>query len=397
MLNSAGTWEIQPAPKTVPLGDLWIRQPEPAENRWVRAIKQPCTFDQLGFGNLCKLKDGYGREVPVAMLRDDGRLMPVKWVRQKLRAEAARDELRNPVRRRRPRRGSRSDEQAEQGTPGQAPFSREILESHLPGWVAPGRVHELVQRGNGLVVRIDFSHLPATAFIDSRGRALADPLTKEDLPRCCRDCSQLEECRAASPAGSTAFAWRQLGLIEPDGTPTQRGAIFGFFNAGEGLAVAAALEDESYPIDELLFDLANLRAGPRFAGDDEPVLGGRLGSLCQRVYARADQPGYLEMGVPVGYGAGASEVVRDLVEHPGTRHRLVNEQLRQGDIERAVAEWIGLLRHIALAPPFDLPRWAALQTAARGRVESVVSPNQLDFPPLLAAQARRYASPALRR
>src|SRR5207237_1443896 len=104
-------------------------------------------------------------------------------------------------------------------------------------------------------------------------------------------------------------AWRHLGLVEPDGTPTRRGMIFSFFHGGEGLAVAVALEDETYPIDELVFDLANIRAGPRFAGEDAPM-GGRLGILCQRIYGRADYPGYLSMGVPVQYGAGASEVVR---------------------------------------------------------------------------------------
>ena len=57
--------------------------------------------------------------------------------------------------------------------------------------------------------------------------------------------------------------------------------IFSFFHGGEGLAVAVALEDETYPIDELVFDLANIRAGPRFAGEDAPM-GGRLGILCQR-------------------------------------------------------------------------------------------------------------------
>ena len=74
--------------------------------------------------------------------------------------------------------------------------------------------------------------------------------------------------------------------------------IFSFFHGGEGLVVAVALADETYPIDELVFDLANIRAGPRFAGEDTP-LGGRLGILCQRVYRRADYPGYLNMGVPV--------------------------------------------------------------------------------------------------
>jgi len=47
-----------------------------------------------------------------------------------------------------------------------------------------------------------------------------------------------------------------------DGTPTTRGILFSFFHHGEGLAVAAALEDDSYAIDELLFDLANSSRRP---------------------------------------------------------------------------------------------------------------------------------------
>ena len=101
------------------------------------------------------------------------------------------------------------------------------------------------------------------------------------------------------------------------GRPRGVASIFSFFQAGEGLAIAAALEDESYPIDDLVFDLANIRGGPRFAGEDAPM-GGRLGIFCQRVYERADYPGYLEMGVPAHYGAGAAEVMRELCENRAT-------------------------------------------------------------------------------
>jgi hypothetical protein len=43
-----------------------------------------------------------------------------------------------------------------------------------------------------------------------------------------------------------------------------RGRIVSFFSQGDGLAIAAALEDETYPLDELVYDLANLDAGFRF-------------------------------------------------------------------------------------------------------------------------------------
>jgi hypothetical protein len=189
---------------------------------------------------------------------------------------------------------------------------------------------------------------------------------------------------------SPAYAWRQLGLVTENGTPTRRGTVFSFFQAGEGLAIAAALEDETYPIDDLVFDLANIRAGPRFAGEDAP-LGGRLGILCQRIYGRADHPGYLEMGVPVHYGSGASEVIRELVTNPSTRYRMTNESLRHGDIERALMEWRSLLRHIVGAPPLEWDRWRLLQTAAAEFIGQTTSPAAGAFPPLLASQQRRAA------
>ena len=56
--------------------------------------------------------------------------------------------------------------------------------------------------------------------------------------------------------------------------PTRRGRIVSFFSQGDGLAMAAALEDESYHLDEMIYDVANLDAGFRFAKDDSS------GKLC---------------------------------------------------------------------------------------------------------------------
>jgi hypothetical protein len=137
-----------------------------------------------------------------------------------------------------------------------------------------------------------------------------------------------------------------------------------------------------------VFDLANIRGGPRFAGEDAPM-GGRLGILCQRIYDRADHPGYLEMGTPVHYGSGASEVIREVVANPGARYRLTNESLRSGDIERALMEWRSLLRHIIHAPALEWERWKTLKAAAARFIDSTTSPALLEFPPLLAVQQQR--------
>ena len=226
-----------------------------------------------------------------------------------------------------------------------------------------GKTAEIVTRRDTIYARIDFSEAQILAVVDSHGCALLDPPEREAIPLVCRACSELQHDLTTIITNSPAYAWRQLGLVTEDGTPTRRGTLFSFFQAGEGLAIAAALEDETYPIDDLIFDLANIRAGPRFAGEDAP-LGGRLGILCQRIYGRADHPGYLEMGVPAHYGSGASEVIRELVANPSTRYRMTNESLRSGDIERALMEWRSLLRHIVGAPPLEWDRWNSLQKAA---------------------------------
>jgi hypothetical protein len=95
------------------------------------------------------------------------------------------------------------------------------------------------------------------------------------------------------------------------------------------------------------------------------------------------------MGVPVHYGSGASEVIRELVANPSTRYRMTNESLRHGDIERALMEWRSLLRHIVGAPTLEWERWRELQKMAAHFIGSTTSPAAVDFPPLLASQQRR--------
>src|SRR4029453_7911482 len=91
--------------------------------------------------------------------------------------------------------------------------------------------------------------------------------------------------------------WRRLGLIDGAGVPTLRGQIVSFFSQGDGLAIAAALEDPTYPLDELIYDLANLGGGFRFCGDDNRW-GGRLALVCHDQFGLQSIPGYLENGVP---------------------------------------------------------------------------------------------------
>jgi hypothetical protein len=355
MLNSCEEWEAKPAAESITLGRAFVRE----NNRWRPALSVSHMLDGTGTGNLCRLREQnrYGRELPVATVVASGNAALAKWLKREIRKRLANNAER-PMR---------------TGALGREEFESEVRPL-LPELVKPGTIVDWTMRGNLLSVRLDYGNVPVNAHLDSAGKALIDPPERENLPDVCRSCDQLEHDKTVGIVNSPTWAWRHLGLVEPDGTPTNRGMIFSFFHGGEGLAVAAALEDETYPIDELVFDLANIRAGPRFAGEDSPT-GGRLGILCQRIYGRADYPGYLTMGVPVHYGAGASEVVRALVADPRSRHKLTSELLRHGDIERALVEWRSILRHIVLAPAYPLLRWTELKQAVEKLVDKTASPT----------------------
>lgn len=361
MLSSRGEWEALPsAQAAATLGEAFIRERE----HWRPALSSASTLTGRGFGNIFKTGSGvaarYGRELPLGTRRPDGSLALVPTVKRALGISRL------------------TADQVE----------TQLL-ARLPEISGGGTVIAAEVHGEQLVARLAFDKAPVTGWRDSHGALLIEPPQRRELPPPCRGCPELERyCAKVEIAASPAYLWRRLGLVEADGTPTRRGIVFSFFHHGEGLAVAGAIEDEGYAIPELIFDLANLRAGPRFAGEDSP-LGGRLGALCQRLYERADVPGYLEMGVPLTYGDGASEVIREIIEHGTARQKLLTESLRPGDIERAIIEWRSLLRHIVWAPDYDWLRWRELKAAAAQHIEDTPSPTFLTVPPLTASQQRR--------
>jgi hypothetical protein len=367
MKNSIGRWQEQPPLAQTTLAKLWMRT---RQDRWRPALTVPASLNGVGFGALCKCRVGngafeYGREVPVAVIFENG-WAPVKWLRKRLRE-------RYPLIKQKKRL--------------EIEFEQELLP--IVAAEVDGEYWKLVRREFLVSARFRFAHKSASGYLDEFGRFLADPLTRQSYPEICRNCEYRPECESIELTVTAALAWRQLGLIDKAGKPTRRGVLFSFFNNGEGLAIAAALEEEEYSIEDLVFDLANLRAGHRFAVGDSPF-GGRLGLLCQKTYNRADYSGYLEMGVPPAYGAGAAEIVRAIIEDQTSRHRLVNDFLRHGDIERAIAEWRSLLRHIANAPDYSCDRWRALRNASAQYGNLTRSVAQQPLPVLLPAQMKRY-------
>jgi hypothetical protein len=191
-----------------------------------------------------------------------------------------------------------------------------------------------------------------------------------------------------STATGTALLWRRLGLVDAEGAPTLRGRIVSFFSQGDGLAVAAALEDPSYPLDELVYDLANLEAGFRFCGE-ESRWAGRLALASQERFGLQSIPGYLENGLPPKYGAGAEQIVASVHKNPMSKQAWLTDLLGAGDIDRIIIEWRSLLRRIAHAPDLAWPRWMALKQIARGILNETESPTIIDLPPLEYHQTRR--------
>ncbi len=382
MLNSRGGWESQSPELIIPLGELMI--PTSAPGGFLPATRSAEYMRGLGRGNLCKLRHNdegawsYGRELPLAVALNEHEVRLVKGMRAQLEAVGG--------------EAWQGRNFPAGGRLGRTVFNERILPLVPALAGGDGELAGVVERSGVLTAQIDYRGVPVKARRDSAGVAMQNSAERRNYPACCQHCPQLPACEGSDPAMTPALAWRKLGLIEADGTPTLRGTIFSFFNHGEGLAVAAALEqvEKDYSIETLIYDLANLRAGHRFTAESENPYGGRLGTLCSRVYGRADHPGYLEMGVPTDYGDGAAEMVTEMVANPAARARLLTESLSLGDLERAMTEWRSLLTQVALAPDHPWERWQQLQAAARRFVDAQVLNALPTFPPLSAAQSRRY-------
>lgn len=358
MWSSTNKWEPQPDATQCALSEAWfletngtidlqateaVNSTELQNRKWRRAESSAAFMQNVGKGPLCRLggtSKRYGRELHLGTRNGDGTLL----LSPKLRASLAVKYV--------------AAEDLEKGVLERIPS--------LTGGVASA----LVPRGEQLFLQISYAKMPFKAWIDSAGRPLLDPPTRRILPLQCTECPQRPWCESVPIQPSPAIAWRELGLVDATGVPTPRGILFSFFQHGEGLAIAAALEDKNYPLEDLIFDLADLRGGPRFS-DEEGRCPGRLGLICQRTFRNADHPGYLEFGVPVDYGAGASEALRGMLQHGIPKQQLLSETLRMGDIERALLEWRSLLRHIAHAPEYPQERWTELRTLAKKALEWV--------------------------
>ena len=151
--------------------------------------------------------------------------------------------------------------------------------------------------------------------------------------------------------------------------------------------MAVGLEDESYPLDEFIYDLANLRAGHRFKSWAKSE--SRLSALCRQAYGFKDCPGYLRSGLPLEYGEGGVDFIRERT-FSGSEE---SEDLGAGDVERLMIEWKSLLDMIIHGPDLGISRWSELQTIAQKLNGSKGQKDQLpELPELPARQRKRYES-----
>jgi superfamily II DNA/RNA helicase len=340
----------------------------PVPPRLVSVLSCAAAVEKVGQGVLCVVSENqgipiFGRASTVADRLDGGRVLLAKWARRLTNWN-----------------GRQVSEQM------WLEELRPLLAEKLALLKTP--VLRFADEGLRILAITDIAELTLRVPVDRHGVALWRPIEREVLPSDCARCPLVPICTELPSSTGVALLWRRLGLINISGVPTRRGRIVSFFSQGDGLALAAALEDESYPLPELLYDLADLDGGFRFCGDDNRW-GGRLAEVCHQCYGLQSIPGYLENGVPTKYGAGAEAVVAAVHRDPSAKHAWISDLLGPGDIDRVIIEWRSLLRQIAHAPALKWERWEELQQLAKVTLNETESPTLSALPPLDYSQTRR--------
>ncbi len=226
----------------------------------------------------------------------------------------------------------------------------------------------------------------------------------------CLTCEFRPECLSFSPQATLLWQWQRVDVLDRELRLTVRGEIVSFFLGPEGLALAAALEDRRYALDDLLFDAADLFGGERFAGTNPRWLG-RLAAASARAYRRLSIEGWLHEGVPVHYGFGAADAVRAIVAE-GARSREILDEIEtagRGDLDRLLTDWRSLLRQAAAAGPllgdgapmtgrdhFIAERWDNFRALAREWLNETRVDSLPELPPLTVDQQRAVNHRVLR-
>jgi superfamily II DNA/RNA helicase len=354
ILGRNGTWQRERPTHLVPLSQALIYVKE----AWYPALTKPDSLRALPYGTPCKLETSeglrYGRTITLAHFpKETGaeHLTPADWLLKALRKQ---DNGRN-----RPRT-----------------WKLELLEKEilplLPVLTQGGVAHGGLFLGRDSVqVKLDYSRASVRVWPDADNQPLINPprrsVAKQDI--------NLREVLGGGTMHTARAGrlWKKLGLIDATGRPTDRGHIASLFQHGEGLAVAAALEDQAYDAHALAWDLAELRAGERVASAGRNS--SRLGACCRLTYKSLTAEGYLREGLPSGFGEGCAEALKGFALHGKIPPVDADGQgPGQGDLERAVLEWRSTLQLIAHGPAHPSLRWQQLRAAAQEVLGRIVGP-----------------------
>ena len=364
MRNSRGEWETWPSATRQLLKDVFVPPKRSEELQLGQApvlrpaLMEPDVLRRTGAGELVLLDDGqaYGREQKVADELNNQLLDLAKWVRRM----TGWNKRVVPVKLWRKKI--------------QPLLEEKLAEHHTP-------VVRFHRSEYSLMVQVRLDFQSVLAHVDSHGVAMIRPPERQVVNATCAACTLHAECRELKPATGVALLWKRLQLVDADGKPTLRGRMVSFFSQSFGLGIAAALEDETIPVDELVFELANLDAGFRFTNEEDRWKG-RIPIACRERFGDTTVAGYLDAGLPPRYGAGADQVVAALHANPADKGSWVTELLGSGDIDRAIIEWRSLLRQINHAPELEWPRWGELQKIAGTILAETESPTLDELPPL---------------
>jgi len=354
ILGRNGTWQRERPTHLVPLSQALIYVKE----AWYPALSKPDSLRALPYGTPCKLETSeglrYGRTITLAHFPKEtgaAQLTPADWLLKALRKQ-------------------------ENGRSRPRTWKLELLEKEIlpllplltQGGVAYGG---LFLGRDSVQVKLDYSRADVRVWPDADNQPLINPprrsVAKQDI--------NLREVLGGGTLHTARAGrlWKKLGLIDAAGWPTDRGHIASLFQHGEGLAVAAALEDQAYDAHALAWDLAELRAGERAASAGRNS--SRLGACCRLTYKSLTAEGYLREGLPVGFGEGCAEALKGFALHRKIPPVDADGQgPGQGDLERAVLEWRSTLQLIAHGPAHPSLRWQQLRAAAQDVLGQIIGP-----------------------
>lgn len=347
-----GTWQRERPTHLVPLSEALIYIKE----AWHPALSKPDSLRALPYGTPCKLETGdhvrYGRTITLAHFPKEAgtaHLIPADWLCKALRRH-------------------------EGGQARARTWKLELLEKEIlpllpkltQGGLATGG---LFLGRDSVQVKLDYARADVRVWPDADDHPLINPprrsIEKQDI--------NLREVLGGGTLHTARAGrlWKKLGLIDADAHPTERGQLASLFQHGEGLAVAAALEDITYGAHALAWDLAELRAGERVAAAGRNS--SRLGACCRLTYKSLTADGYLREGLPAGFGEGCAEALKSFALHGKVPPRDADGHgPGPGDLERAVLEWRSTLQLIAHGPSHPSHRWQQLKAAAQDVLGQIV-------------------------